>query len=131
MKTNQEFWEFNLACCHEEIENMSVCEITSRDTYINNKPVLGGLFDPRMGVQDPGLICPTDGHDYINTPGYFGHITLAKPVFFIQYLTTVLKICDVLVLNAVNYLLTKKNTKLQWKCQQKQDGIMYFNMQVK
>ena len=22
----------------EEIENMSVCEITSRDTYINNKP---------------------------------------------------------------------------------------------
>ena len=24
----------------EEIENMSVCEITSRDTYINNKPFL-------------------------------------------------------------------------------------------
>ena len=37
-----------------EIENMSVCEITSRDTYINNKPVLGGLL--RMGVQDPGLV---------------------------------------------------------------------------
>ena len=79
MKINQEFWEFNSGMLSpEEIENMSVCEITSRDTYINNKPVLGGLFDPRMGVQDPGLICPTDGHDYINTPGYFGHIELAN-----------------------------------------------------
>ena len=45
----------------EEIRKSSVAEITSRDTYINNKPVIGGLFDPRMGVSDPGLICPTDG----------------------------------------------------------------------
>ena len=34
----------------EEIRKGSVAEITSRDTYINNKPVIGGLFDPRMGV---------------------------------------------------------------------------------
>ena len=25
-----------------------------RDTYVNNKPVIGGLFDPRMGVLEPG-----------------------------------------------------------------------------
>ena len=68
----------------EEIENMSVAEITSRDTYINNKPVLNGLFDPRMGVQEPGFICPTDGNDYVKTPGYFGHINLARPVFYIH-----------------------------------------------
>ena len=29
-----------------------------------------------MGVLDPGLICPSDGLDYIQTPGYFGHIEL-------------------------------------------------------
>ena len=46
-----------------------------------------------MGILDPGLICPTDGLDYMTTPGYFGHIELAKPVFYIQYLTTILKIC--------------------------------------
>ena len=57
-----------------EIRKCSVAEITSRDTYINNKPVIGGLFDPRMGVLEPGLICPTDGLDYMKTPGYFGHI---------------------------------------------------------
>ena len=70
----------------EEIRNGSVAEITSRDTYINNKPIIGGLFDPRMGVLDPGLICPTDGLNYMETPGYFGHIELAKPVYYIQYL---------------------------------------------
>ena len=32
----------------EEIRNSSVAEITNRDTYINNKPVINGLFDPRM-----------------------------------------------------------------------------------
>ena len=63
----------------EEIRKGSVAEITSRDTYINNKPVIGGLFDPRMGVLDPGLICPTDGLGYMKTPGYFGHIELARP----------------------------------------------------
>ena len=32
---------------------------------LNNKPVVGGLFDPRMGVLEPGLICPTDGYSYV------------------------------------------------------------------
>merc|ERR1711998_142796 len=76
----------------EEIRKGSVAEITSRDTYINNKPVVGGLFDPRMGVLEPGLICPTDGLDYISSPGYFGHIELARPVYYFQYLSTIMKI---------------------------------------
>ena len=33
----------------EEIEKQSVAEIVNRDTYVNNKPVIGGIFDPRMG----------------------------------------------------------------------------------
>jgi len=69
----------------EEIRKQSVANITSRDTFVNGKPVINGLFDPRMGVLEPGFICPTDGHNYINTPGYFGHIELAKPVYYIQY----------------------------------------------
>ena len=76
----------------EEIRKNSVVEITSRDTYINNKPVIGGLFDPRMGVLEPGLICPTDGLTYIDTPGYFGRIELARPVFAIQHIKDIMKI---------------------------------------
>ena len=70
----------------EEIRKSSVAHITNRDTYINGKPVIGGLFDPRMGILDPGLICQTDGLNYMETPGYFGHLELARPVFYIQYL---------------------------------------------
>ena len=37
----------------DEIRKASVAEITNRDTYENNKPKIGGLFDPRMGVLEP------------------------------------------------------------------------------
>lgn len=95
----------------EEIRNGSVAEITSRDTYINNKPVIGGLFDPRMGVLEPGLICPTDGLDYMQTPGYFGHIELARPVFYIQYLSTILKICRCVCFKCSKLLVSKEKYK--------------------
>ena len=64
----------------EEIRKSSVAEIQTRDTYVNNKPVINGLFDPRMGVIDHGKICPTDGLDNRFCPGYFGHIELCRPV---------------------------------------------------
>ena len=78
----------------EEIRKSSVAEITSKETYVNNKAVVGGMFDTRMGTLEPGIICPTDGLDYIQCPGYFGHIELAKPVFYIQYLDTVERIAQ-------------------------------------
>ena len=95
----------------DEIRKGSVAEITSRDTYINNKPVIGGLFDPRMGVLDPGLICPTDGLDYMETPGYFGHIELARPVFYIQYLTTIIKILRCVCIKCSKLKISKENYK--------------------
>jgi DNA-directed RNA polymerase II subunit RPB1 len=95
----------------DEIRKGSVAEITSRDTYINNKPVIGGLFDPRMGVLEPGLICPTDGLDYMETPGYFGHIELARPVFYIQYLTTVMKILRCVCIKCSKLKISKETYK--------------------
>lgn len=107
----------------DEIRKASVAEITSRDTYINNKPAIGGLFDPRMGVLEPGLICPTDGLDYMQTPGYFGHIELARPVFYIQYFNTILKTlkcvcfkCSKLKMNKNKYKqLMKLPNKKRWE----------------
>jgi DNA-directed RNA polymerase beta' subunit len=91
----------------EEIRRNSVVEITSRDTYESNKPVIGGLFDPRMGVLESGLICPTDGLTYIETPGYFGHIELARPVFFIQHLKEIMKICKCVCYKCSKLLINK------------------------
>ena len=101
----------------DEIRKGSVAEITSRDTYINNKPVIGGLFDPRMGVLDPGLICPTDGLDYMQTPGYHGHIELARPVFYIQYLSTLLKCLRCVCFKCSKLRISKENYKQALKLQ--------------
>ena len=99
----------------DEIRKGSVAEINSRDTYINNKPVIGGLFDPRMGVLEPGLICPTDGLDYMQTPGYFGHVELARPVFFIQYLSTVQKVLRCVCFKCSKLLVSKEKYSQAWK----------------
>jgi DNA-directed RNA polymerase II subunit RPB1 len=92
----------------EEIRKSSVAEITRRDTYVNNKAVVGGMFDTRMGILEPGLICPTDGLDYIQCPGYFGHIELAKPVFYIQYLDTVVNIAQCICIKCSKLLINKE-----------------------
>lgn len=95
----------------EEIRKQSVVEVTSRDTYINNKPVIGGLFDPRMGVLEPGTVCPTDGMSYIDTPGYFGHIELARPVFFIQHIKEIVKISRCICFKCSKLLMNKHQHK--------------------
>jgi DNA-directed RNA polymerase II subunit RPB1 len=64
-----------------------------------------------MGVLEPGLICPTDGLDYMQTPGYAGHIELAKPVFYIQYLSTVLKCLRCVCFKCSKLLISKDKYK--------------------
>jgi|LauGreDrversion4_2_1035121.scaffolds.fasta_scaffold07523_3 DNA-directed RNA polymerase II subunit RPB1 len=98
----------------DEIRKNSVVEITTclnNKTYINNRPVVGGLFDPRMGVLEPGLICPTDGYTYIDTPGYFGHIELARPVLYIQHLKEIMKICKCVCFKCSKLLINKQQHK--------------------
>ena len=41
----------------------------------------GGYNDPRMGSQDQHDICKTDGMKASDSPGYFGHLRLVRPVF--------------------------------------------------
>uniref|UniRef100_A0A6C0KIQ9 DNA-directed RNA polymerase n=1 Tax=viral metagenome TaxID=1070528 RepID=A0A6C0KIQ9_9ZZZZ len=115
----------------EEIRKSSVAEIVSRDTYVNNKPVIGGLFDPRMGVLDPGLICPTDGLDYMQTPGYFGHIELARPVFYIQYLNTILKILRCICFKCSKLLINKEKYKKSLEIESKKRWDYIFSLASK
>ena len=90
------------------LEVYLLLKITTRDTYINDKPVVGGIFDPRMGVLEPGLICPTDGYNNLQCPGYFGHIELARPVFYIQYLPTIIKILRTICYKCSKLLISKE-----------------------
>ena len=117
----------------EEIRNSSVAHITSRDTYINNKPVIGGLFDPRMGVLDPGLICPTDGQNYMKTPGYFGHIELARPVFYIQYIETIKKILRCICIKCSKLKICKEKYKyvLKYPAKKRWDYVFKIAQKIR
>lgn len=76
----------------DDIIDRSVAEVTKTDTYNANKPVVNGLFDPRMGVIDFNDICVTCHQKNTFCPGHFGHIKLAKPVFYVQFFDIVLKL---------------------------------------
>ena len=76
----------------------SVAKIETSQTYEKGRPKLGGLSDPRLGTMDRALKCTTDGNGVLDCPGYFGHIELAKPMFHIHFLKTVVK-----VLRCVSY----------------------------
>lgn len=65
----------------DEIIKRSVVEINRTDTYSGNEPVVGGLFDSRMGVLEHNKVCSTCEQKNIFCPGHFGHIKLARPVY--------------------------------------------------
>lgn len=71
---------------------MSVGEIQYAEIYDNGKPKLGGLMDPRQGCIDKRGRCNTCAGTLADCPGHFAHLELAKPVFYIGFLTKTLKV---------------------------------------
>ena len=76
----------------DEIIKRSVVEVNKTDTYTGNEPIVGGLFDSRMGVLEHNKICTTCEQKNIFCPGHFGHITLARPVFHAMFFDITKKI---------------------------------------
>ena len=98
----------------EEIKRRSVVHVTQTHLYEpNGDAVIGGLFDPRMGVIDHGKICPTDGMDNRFSPGYFGHIELARPVFYIQFLSIVQKILKCVCFRCSKLLIDPEDQEIK------------------
>ena len=95
----------------EDIEKRSVAEIVTQETYENDNPKIGGLFDARMGILDLGKLCPTDNLDSRLCPGYFGHINLAVPVFYVHFIDYVKKILKSVCYKCSNILLTEEELK--------------------
>lgn len=97
----------------EEIRKRSVVEVVTQETYIGNEPAVGGLFDSRMGVLDHGKLCPTDGLDNKFCPGYFGHIELARPVFYVQFFHIVQKLLRCVCFRCGKLLIDKNLSQMK------------------
>ena len=96
----------------DEIEKISVISddkrgITIPETRENLDPKKGGLSDLRLGTIDQNLSCQTCGLDAIQCPGHFGHIGLAKPVFHISLLQTIVNVLGCVCIRCSKLLLDR------------------------
>lgn len=96
----------------DELQRMSVCEITKAETFDGSKPVIGGLFDPRMGVIERGPVCATCENSHVLCPGHFGHIELVKPVFYMHYKDYIKQLLNCVCFRCSSILVEKDNPKL-------------------
>ncbi|KAI6236689.1 DNA-directed RNA polymerase subunit [Aphelenchoides besseyi] len=97
----------------DEIRQMSVGEIQFAEIYENGKPKLGGLMDPRQGVIDKRGRCNTCAGNLSDCPGHFAHLELAKPVFYIGFLTKTLKLLRCVCYYCSRLLIDKENPKVK------------------
>lgn len=76
----------------DEIRRMSVAEIKHEKSYENGIPLHEGLADRRLGANGPTFPCMTCSCDDEVCPGHFGHLQLAKPMYNIGFMGTILNI---------------------------------------
>ncbi|GFP88230.1 DNA-directed RNA polymerase ii subunit 1 [Phtheirospermum japonicum] len=88
----------------DEIRQMSVVHIEHSETTIRGKPKAGGLSDPRLGPSDRSTKCETCMGNRADCPGHFGHLELAKPMFHIGFMKTVLSILRCVCFNCSKIL---------------------------
>jgi len=69
------------------------------------KPKAGGLTGPRMGTVDHKIKCQTCMAGMAECPGHFGHLELAKPMFHIGFMKTVLSIMRCVCFNCSKILV--------------------------
>lgn len=97
----------------DEIRQMSVCKIESSETYDRGKPKMGGLSDPRLGTIDRHTKCETCAGSMAECPGHFGHLELAKPMFHIGFLKTVLSILRCVCYNCSRVLADEEDHRFK------------------
>ena len=94
----------------ENILKMSVAHINNPTLYnTDNEPKFGGLFDLRMGVIERHLKCKTCQQTYVNCPGHMGHIEMAKPVYYVQFMNIVKSIFKCICFRCSKLLLNKNH----------------------
>ncbi|KAL9356858.1 hypothetical protein Peur_050111 [Populus x canadensis] len=97
----------------DEIRQMSVIQIEHSETTERGKPKPGGLSDPRLGTIDRKMKCETCTANMAECPGHFGHLELAKPMFHIGFMKTVLSIMRCVCFNCSKILADEEDHKFK------------------
>ncbi|CAI0551808.1 unnamed protein product [Linum tenue] len=97
----------------DEIRQMSVVQIEHSETTERGKPKVAGLSDPRLGTIDRKMKCETCTANMAECPGHFGHLELAKPMFHIGFMKTVLSIMRCVCFNCSKILADEEDHKFK------------------
>lgn len=73
----------------EEVRKLGVVQILNPSTYDRGLPKANGVNDPRMGVTDKHLQCPTCGLTS-TCNNHYGYIELEKPVLRLGHMASIL-----------------------------------------
>ncbi|XP_052297209.1 DNA-directed RNA polymerase II subunit RPB1-like [Citrus sinensis] len=92
---------------------MSVTEIDHGKTTERGMPMAGGLSDLRLGTIDKRFKCETCSSNMGECPGHFGHLELAKPMFHIGFMKTLLTIMRCVCFNCSKILADEEDDKFK------------------
>ncbi|KAM1810132.1 hypothetical protein ACFX12_026931 [Malus domestica] len=97
----------------DEIRQMFVAEIQHGETTVEGKPKTGGLSDPRLGTIDRKIKCETCASNMADCPGHFGHLELAKPMYHIGFMKTVLSVIRCVCFKCSKILADEEDQKFK------------------
>ena len=83
---------------------MSVMHVEHSETTEKGKPKVGGLSDARLGTIDRKVKCETCMANMAECPGHLGHLQLAKPMYHVGFMKTVLSIMRCVCFNCSKIL---------------------------
>ncbi|ELQ76733.1 RNA polymerase III, large subunit [Trachipleistophora hominis] len=94
----------------QRAKELSVLKISKREIYDINteKPMVGGVLDPKLGLSSPGELCETCNKTLQECAGHFGHIELTLPVFHPGYQKMLVKILQTICKKCSRILLPEK-----------------------
>ncbi|GKC40857.1 DNA-directed RNA polymerase II subunit 1, partial [Tanacetum coccineum] len=95
------------------VREISVLQIQHGETTEKGKPKVAGLSDPRLGTMDRKTKCETCMANMADCPGHFGHLELAKPMFHIGFMKTVLSIMRCVCFSCSKLLADEEDYKFK------------------
>ena len=93
-----------------DIAKLSIIECNNNKMYIENSkiPYDYSSVDPRLGINQKGIKCPTCNNKMDQCPGHFGYIRLNFPIFHIGFFKKIIDILRCICKNCSRILIPEE-----------------------